>query len=130
MAKYLDEYGVYSLGPVVERKGISYTWINDVLFCVKKSDIKLDKQIADIVSTSKDLDEVYEDPTPAKINKYNLWECWASQIRNLYSFGIIECSNKDFTLGGYLELDYDKQGVILIKPGRYVPDACMLILEG
>lgn len=127
----LDDYGVYSLGEVHDRSGTNYVYVNNILFAVKYVDNRLDHMVRYVVENSQTLQEVYDNPSPAKINKYNLWKSWADKIRNLYNFGIVENSNKDFLLMGYMDLiqDLDRQAIVKIKPGRYLPDACVIIVE-
>lgn len=124
----LDEFDMFRPGPIDIINDREYMFVNGIPFLYKATDQDLSKEAAYLVANVKDLEDVYDHPSPAKISKYNLWCNWAREIRNLYCFGILENSNKDYTLAGYIDMD-DRLAVIKIKPGKNVPDACIITME-
>ena len=128
--KNLDDFNVYEPGAIIQRNGREYTYINNLLFYVRRvSRSVINREISDIILNGKTLEDVYTDPSPAKLNKYNLWRNWSDQIRNLYNFSIKEITTKDYAMAGYFDLQLEKQATILIRPGKYLSDACILSLE-
>lgn len=85
---------------------------------VYQKQLTIEESIAQIIVSSKMLDDCYKTPSTTKQELFNDWFKWACECDKVHGFGIRSYNTFMFTLQGYVMFNEFSYGLLDITPSH------------